>query len=370
MSDLVKKIKIKKQDGTFTDYIPIGAEAQNIETNDGESVEVKLNKKPYYYNTVADMKADTKLKVGDMTITLGYYEPNDGGASKYKIVNSSDKYYEILNNNLKAELIYDNEINIKAIGAYGDNTHDDLNKFLLAISLLDEKGGIINIPQGHYIISDTLEFEDKISFYGINGIPVLIYSGSSSFFDVKGHLIGQEYTEGSENFLSENKNIFSNLHLTTLTNEYYGEDNTIAINFLSNSNRTIARSFIENVSISHFDIGINFGKNNFYIMNFLKMHILRNNKAIQISGPDYSNSGERITFRDCTLDSNKKVFYFYELIYNIDLISCSIDYNTTCFDFFSTNDSIGGGKVTIDNCHYETNSNSTAIDEAGHHGII
>ena len=70
MSDIIKKIKIKKQDGTFTDYIPIGAEAENINV-DGESVETKLDKKPYYYDTVADMKADAKLKAGDMVVTLG-----------------------------------------------------------------------------------------------------------------------------------------------------------------------------------------------------------------------------------------------------------------------------------------------------------
>ena len=80
MADLIKKIKIKKQDGTFTDYIPIGADAVNVETSDGESVELKLNKKPYYYDTVADMKADTKLKAGDTCQTLGYYSASDGGA--------------------------------------------------------------------------------------------------------------------------------------------------------------------------------------------------------------------------------------------------------------------------------------------------
>lgn len=81
MADLIKKIKIKKQDGTYTDYIPIGAEAKNVDCLDGESVEYKLNKKPYYYDTVADMKNDSKLKIGDMAITLGYYEPNDGRRS-------------------------------------------------------------------------------------------------------------------------------------------------------------------------------------------------------------------------------------------------------------------------------------------------
>lgn len=42
MSDLIKKIKIKKQDGTFTDYIPIGAEAKNISTTDGSNVEYNI----------------------------------------------------------------------------------------------------------------------------------------------------------------------------------------------------------------------------------------------------------------------------------------------------------------------------------------
>ena len=54
MADLVKKIKIKKQDGTFTDYIPIGAEAQNVSTSDGDSVQWKLNRKPYYYNRITN----------------------------------------------------------------------------------------------------------------------------------------------------------------------------------------------------------------------------------------------------------------------------------------------------------------------------
>ena len=37
--DIIKKLKIKKQDGTFSDYIPIGAEASNITRNNNENVE-------------------------------------------------------------------------------------------------------------------------------------------------------------------------------------------------------------------------------------------------------------------------------------------------------------------------------------------
>lgn len=113
--DRIKKLKIKKQDGTFSDYIPIGADAENIDTADGESVQLKLNKKPYYYNSVADMKADTKLKVGDMAITLGYYEANDGGGAEYNIISSSENIiddkgsHHQLDNGLWAELIIKNK---------------------------------------------------------------------------------------------------------------------------------------------------------------------------------------------------------------------------------------------------------------------
>lgn len=44
MAELIKKVKIKKQDGTFTDYIPIGADAANIKTTSGESVQTILDR--------------------------------------------------------------------------------------------------------------------------------------------------------------------------------------------------------------------------------------------------------------------------------------------------------------------------------------
>ena len=158
MADLIKKIKIKKQDGTFTDYIPIGAEAQNISTQDGDSVQLKLNRKPYYYNSVADMKADTKLKAGDMAITLGYYEPNDGGGAEYVITSSkNENYYQILlNRNLYLTLINKDNINIRQLGAKGDSITDDSEVFNLAIELCKKNGynTKIIVPDGKYVINN------------------------------------------------------------------------------------------------------------------------------------------------------------------------------------------------------------------------
>ena len=42
MADLIKKIKIKKQDDTYTSYIPIGADAENVEVANQENLSQRL----------------------------------------------------------------------------------------------------------------------------------------------------------------------------------------------------------------------------------------------------------------------------------------------------------------------------------------
>ena len=117
-----------------------------------------VKKKPYYFDNVENMKAATYLKVGDMVITLGYYETNDGGNSEYRIVDgnytdNSGSYHQ-LDNNLFAELIIDddNNINVKQFGAYGDGVHDDTEKIQNAIDNL-QINQTLYIPSGNYKLS-------------------------------------------------------------------------------------------------------------------------------------------------------------------------------------------------------------------------
>ena len=170
MADLIKKIKIKKQDGTFTDYIPIGAEAKNISTNDGDSVELKLNKKPYYYNTVADMKADLKLKAGDMAVTLGYYLINDNGGATYKIrLKTNDDVEDggnihFIGETLVAEIIIENGVlNVRQFGCKGDGIFGvDSTQLQLAINSYDT----IFIPKGVYIVEQLNVTKSNQKIYG------------------------------------------------------------------------------------------------------------------------------------------------------------------------------------------------------------
>lgn len=169
MSNIVKKIRVKQEDGNFSDYIPIGANAENISfQHNGNNVENTLKKKPYYFNNVEEMKADNTLKEGDMVITLGYYEPNDGGGAEYKVINDNSLEDDggsiiALNNGLKAQLnIRNNQVNIKQFGAYGDNEHDDTAYFQKIINSTIEN---IIIPEGIFLIK-------KINIYNKNSLKL------------------------------------------------------------------------------------------------------------------------------------------------------------------------------------------------------
>lgn len=163
--DRVKKLKVKKTDGSFTDYIPIGADAKYIDMENGSNVQDEMNKmynKPYYFNSVAEMKNADYLKEGDYVITLGYYEANDGGGAFYKIreitnqdvINNMDLFSIINDNTLVAELIKSKEINIKQLGTKGNGIDDDFSIIQYAID--SNPNGTVYFPNGTYLISEPI----------------------------------------------------------------------------------------------------------------------------------------------------------------------------------------------------------------------
>lgn len=232
MADLIKKIKIKKQDGTFTDYIPIGAEAKNVDTNDGDSVQLKLNKKPYYYNNVAEMKADKKLKVGDMAITLGYYEPNDGGSATYLIKIKTDTDIEdnglihFISETLVAELIINENTNVKQFGAYGDNIHDDsniINKFI-------QKFGSIHLGFETWKIENPIIIDKENTSFICDGL--INYTGNNSAFKISGSktkLIIKKLQSNGKGFELFASNLYTRF-VEINCNFTYAIDNVLYIN--------------------------------------------------------------------------------------------------------------------------------------------
>lgn len=119
-----------------------------------------LNSKAIFgYDNVSSMKNATNLIDGSYTQTLGYHTKNDGGKALYKVrtITNDDVVDEMLiialnDNNLVAELIENSEINVKQLGAYGDNTHDDLIPLQTAINNFN----VVYLPIGYYYISNGL----------------------------------------------------------------------------------------------------------------------------------------------------------------------------------------------------------------------
>ena len=124
--------------------------------------DVKDKKAIRYYLNVNDMKSDSTLKEGMLVETKGYYNSNDGGSSKYSIVNDSNlsedngSIHEIING-LFAILINDGTVNVKQFGAYGDGIHDDTLSIQKAIDTFDN----IVIDKGTYIFTNIILKENK-----------------------------------------------------------------------------------------------------------------------------------------------------------------------------------------------------------------
>lgn len=199
------------------------------------------------YDKVSDLKTSTNMVNGSYVKTLGYHTINDGGSSIYKVrnVTNSDNVNEMnliaLNNtSLVAELIvFNNTINVKQFGAYGDNTHDDSTAFNYGLEFLNSiGGGTLYIPDGDYKISSIITGKEYVNIIGQNMR--------------KTHLINDGL-----NYLFNFKNV--NLNGLIIKNLNCTSNNRSGICFAFGSTLEAYNSAIltiENILIQNFNIGI------------------------------------------------------------------------------------------------------------------
>ena len=137
------------------------------------------------FNNVSEMKAAENLVNGSKCTTLGFYSVNDGGGATYYIrnVTNSDTIDEkfivsLFNDNLIAQLIVNDEVNLKQIGAKNDYSEDQTSLIQSAIDYCGENNITkIYVPEGIYKITDTLNVEfSNLTIYGNNN-SVLKYYG-------------------------------------------------------------------------------------------------------------------------------------------------------------------------------------------------
>lgn len=135
------------------------------------------------FDTVADMKLATNLINGSFAQTLGFYSVNDGGGALYKITNTgtaNEMDIIAIGGTLYAHLNEKDNINIKQLGAKGNNTDDDSTIF--AYGLNNYKN--IEIPNATYLLSNEMVISNSgIKVKGVNK-PILSIASSTNGFKI------------------------------------------------------------------------------------------------------------------------------------------------------------------------------------------
>ena len=127
-----------KQDGLFTQ-----GEAEEFK----KSVFIKIVNS---FKNVDELSKSTALKEGFVVETQGYYEPNDDGGAKYRILSSPTDFTIALQNGLYAEPINDRTITPNMFGARDvvkfPPTIDSTDAFKKALSFSNH----VYVPEGSY----------------------------------------------------------------------------------------------------------------------------------------------------------------------------------------------------------------------------
>ena len=390
MSDRIKKIKIKQSDGTFSDYIPIGANAKDVDMANGYSLEntigtidvdeegsikTQLSKTTKYYDSVADMKADTQLTGGAAAVTLGYYKPNDGGGALYQIIDSTDEDYESLvddggsahdlKNNLKAKLIVKDSINVKQFGAYGDGEHDDDAAIQNAINnIYNKEINRVYIPSGIYNIKNQIILPNYVKISTLDGRVIF-----NCYVEDKANFI---LTSTRETNLSLNYPIsyyksawidgsnggFSFIYKGTFTNNsiaiQIGEENSVGGSQFFNGWKDFC-----DIYINGFYIGIYFYMKDLFLNTFKNLIFSNNIIGLYFSN-QVSNSGEKILFENSIFGDGGKVA-------EVNTSDLELIFDNSSFDFMEMGIDIKawGPIIKLSNCHFEGIGYTNTYSEKG-----
>lgn len=149
----------------------------------------------YTYNTIAELKLAENMVNGMLVRTSGYYSFNDGGGAYYKVRNVlvSDVIDDMLiiglnSEEVVAELIQGNIINVNQLGAYGDGTHDDTIAIQTA---LNTDSNVIFNSGSTYLVSKNTDLD----FTG-NDEPCLLINKEKTIYGNGATLVVNEHGQG------------------------------------------------------------------------------------------------------------------------------------------------------------------------------
>lgn len=342
---------------------------------------IKDEKAVRSYETVALMKADTKLKEGYHVKTKGYYEANDGGHGEYVIVNDNTLVDDggtihVLSNGLRAKLIINNEITPQLFGAYGDGEHDDTLKIQNCIDYVEDliyanntigEGEPVIKLYGKYKITDTVYLSPFVKYF-INGNVLFI-----SYITANKSALNLSYREDtvidgnnidSSNWISGNIFTGGELQITNSTNEI---SNATGFEIGNTSNKgtffAISRGIMQHIRISRFNIGLLLNNYHIYLYHFNDIILHHNNIDVKfgVEGVDGFDTGENISFDNCLFGSSEYGFKLNFQAVKISFNNCSFDFNTKGVIWLHALNN----RIELNNCHIEgcslTNSDITGL---------
>lgn len=226
------------------------------------------------FDTVADMQDATNLINGSYAKTLGFYAKNDGGEAVYKIRNiTNDDVIDGASiiemndsgNQLVAELILTDPINVKTFGAYGDDTHDDTQAIQKAINYGFSKGiYTVFLPNGTYKTTDPIYLLEKCELRGENKDSAIIHktgngTGSVSGINADAIIILADSTYATGTTVStdvRNSEKINNLKLNGNIDSYVSGKSDAQKQYAIWCIGYAPKTAIDNISISGVDVGI------------------------------------------------------------------------------------------------------------------
>lgn len=301
----------------------------------------------YTFNNVEDLKEAQNLVNGMFVRTSGYYSYNDGGGAYYKIRNVTtddtidDMFIiELSDNTIIAEyIIVNNELNIKSLGCKGDSTFDNTEKLQAIIDKAEEDSLKIIIPNGNYLITDTLFINSKITIEGQGDNSLwsdnTIYPCILSCIDNK-PVFHISLSNNLYNWDTAHNNLVENVHFKNFRlYGILGNDETVrgltgiyANTYLSSFENMVISGFYNDISLAGCYETI---VDNCQFMNSYQQIVLFNNNDTTLINNTYCNGSyndansvisdtnyiNRYTknhmLNYCNLYSNNSYCYFYNL---------------------------------------------------------
>ena len=312
------------------------------------------------FDSVNDLKLATNLIDGSYARTVGYYAANDGGGAIYKIrtktnadtTNDMD-LIQLNDETLVAELVINDTLNIKQIGAKADNSTNNSSIFQYAVNTY--YGKIILIPEGTYIIDNPINiFNSDTTLKGCGYQKTIIKKTSETTGDVVQRIYNDAVYNFNErptaiNIIFPNNSESANINISDLS---------ISLGLASSSpSRTkigihaprVVFSNFHNIRISNAYSGILIGG----WINKLSQIDMLNNYPYAITTPDYGLIATTIEKCDSTIGTNR-----FKNCTNIVLNDCSADDGDPCYYFISCKSG------TLNSCSTETNAQCIIADNS------